>query len=150
MALLDFFDPNTWVFEQREYRIYADDYGNDYAIVDQIDYQYLIQWRWRLKPSRRWKGTTKPKLYLSRPGHEQIGEDDFHNGFRIRNRKQSTIFLHHVVAERANLPKLQTNKRLILDHADGDERHCRRHNLRWTTISFNNKNRFGSHAYELI
>ena len=34
MALVeDFFDPNTWEKDNYEYRVYADDYANDYAIV---------------------------------------------------------------------------------------------------------------------
>ena len=147
---LKFFDPNTWQQDDYEYRIYADDYANVYAIVDQIDYQYLIQWRWRLKQSRVHKGTTKFKFYLARTGHETIGLDTFDDGRRIQSRRQSTIFLHTIVMERKGTPKPKTDKKLIVDHADGDSFNCRRNNLRWATISFNNKNINGSHHKMLI
>ena len=42
--LVDPLDPRTWEKDDHEYRIYADDYANDYGVVDQIDYQYLVQW----------------------------------------------------------------------------------------------------------
>lgn len=54
-----------WDFE---YRIYADDYANEYAVVDQVDYQYLVQWRWKIKQSKSHKSTIKPKRYLARTG----------------------------------------------------------------------------------
>jgi len=142
MALVDDFDPNTWDLEH-EHRIYADDYGNDYALVDAIDYQYLIQWRWRIKKSRVWAGTKNPKMYLSRPGHETISPRTKDN----RNRIQSTIFLHTEVMERTGILRPNTNQKIIVDHANGNGFDCRRKNLRWATLSFNNKNIYGSHEY---
>jgi hypothetical protein len=147
---MDFFDPSTWEDDQYEYRIYADDYANDYAIVDQIDYQFLVQWRWRLKPSRIHKGTKRVKSYLARVGHEQIGTDQYEDGIRLRSRIQSTIFLHTIVMQRKGIVKPKTNKRIIVDHADGNERNCRRNNLRYTTISFNNMNINGSHHHSMF
>lgn len=143
MAALDFFDPNTWEFEDYEYRVYADNNANDYAVVDQIDYQFLIQWCWKLKQSRVHKGTKKPKIYLARSDSEFLGADEYIDGKRIRNRITRTVYLHTVVMERTGIPKPKTNKQIIVDHADGDGFNCRRSNLRWATISFNNKNRFG-------
>jgi hypothetical protein len=138
MALVDFFDPNIWQPDLHEYRVYADDYANDYAndyaVVDQIDYQYLIQWRWKLKKSRITPNTKKPKIYLVRTGHEGGRED----------RLCSTIFLHAIVMERKGTPQPKTNEKLIIDHANSDGFDCRRDNLRWATISFNRRNRDGS------
>lgn len=128
------FDPNTWEIEY-EHRIYGDDYANEYAIVDQIDYQFLVQWRWKFKESKSHKGTIKPKRYLARTSHEGTRE----------SRKCSTIFLHTVVMGRTGIPKPIINKRLIVDHKDGDELNCRRNNLRYATLQFNRINRFGSH-----
>ena len=148
--MLELFDPNTWEQDNHEYRIYADDYANEYAIVDQCDYQYLIQWRWKLKESRIWPGTKKPKVYLARSTTEIIGKDSYEDGKRIQNRVTRTIFLHTAVIERTNRPKPNTNCKLIVDHANVNGFDCRRNNLRWATISFNNKNINGSHARMLI
>jgi len=146
LALVDEgFDPNTWNLEH-EHRIYADDYANNYAIVDEIDYQYLIQWRWRIKKSRTWAGTKNPKMYLSRPGHVSLGVKTREN----RNRIQSTIFLHTEVMERTGIPRPNTNQKIIVDHANGNGFDCRRKNLRWASLSFNNKNLFGSHEQVLM
>ena len=140
MALLDFFDPNNWQQDNYQHRIYADDYANQYAIVDEIDYQYLIQWRWKLKQSKVYKGTIKPKVYLARTGH--VGDRE--------NRLCSTIFMHTVIIERKGVPKPNTNQKIIVDHANGDEFDCRRKNLRYATISFNNKNKNGRYENLLI
>lgn len=147
---LDFLDPNNWVFNNHEFRIYADDYANDYALVDQEDYSFLIQWRWKPKTSKVHKGTKKPKIYLCRSVSEILGEDTYaEDGKRIRNRYTQTLYLHEVVMERSGKSKPKTNKKLIIDHANGDGFDCRRRNLRWATISFNNKNVFGSHELEM-
>lgn len=151
MAFLDFFDPTAWQHDQHECRVYADDYANNYAIVDQIDYQYLIQWRWKLSVSRRHAGTKKRKAYLARAVPTIIGKDyKDANGKRQQQRITSTVYLHQVVMDRAGKEKPKTNKKLIIDHADGDGFNCRRENLRWATISFNNKNIYGSHQRMLI
>lgn len=149
----DFLNPNNWHWlnESHEYRIYADDYENEYALVDQIDYQYLIQWRWKLHYSRQHKGTRKRKVYLARVLHEVLGPDyKDEQGSRKRQRCSHTIFLHNVVMERTGIPRPISNQRIITDHANGNGLDCRRTNLRYATISFNNKNIFGSHEKALI
>lgn len=138
---LDDFDPNTWT-EVWEYRIYADDYANQYAIVDKEDYQYLIQWRWKLKESKAY-GNNIPKVYLARSGHETTGPITYIEGKRKQNRVCSTIFLHQEVMKRKGTLKPESDKKLIIDHANSDGLDCRRDNLRWATVSFNNKNKFG-------
>lgn len=149
--MFDLWNPNTWEVNQSECRIYADDYANAYAVVDQIDYQYLIQWRWKLKQSKKSAGTKKPKIYLARSGHEVIGPDyRDEDGKRRQCRIVSTIFLHTVVMERTGIPKPTTDKKLIVDHKDSDEFNCRRNNLRWATFSFNARNRHGVLEHMLI
>lgn len=150
-GLYDFLDPNTWQIDDWEHRVYADDYANVYAVVDQIDYQYLIQWRWKLKASRIWPGTKKPKVYLARSDSETLSsETKDENGRRVRYRLTSTIYLHQVVMERKGTPKPVTNKKIIVDHADGEGFNCRRENLRYATLSFNNKNINGSHQRIMV
>jgi hypothetical protein len=141
VALVDIWDPNTWSQDQFEHRIYADDYANEYAVVDQVDYQYLVQWRWKLKKSKVSKGTIFPKVYLARSAQIGVGR---------LNRIVPTLFLHTAIMERTGIPKPKTNKTIIVDHKDGDERNCRRKNLHWASISFNNTNIYGSHEHQLL
>jgi hypothetical protein len=143
--LVDPFDPRTWEKDDHEYRIYADNYANDYAVVDQIDYQYLVQWRWKLKKSKSRPGK-KPKIYLARTLTERTKSDYVEGQV---NRIDKTLFLHTVVMERTGISKPKTKQTIIVDHANGDGFDCRRQNLRWATISFNNMNRFGSHELQL-
>jgi hypothetical protein len=147
---IEFLDPNTWENDDHEYRIYADDYANEYAIVDQIDYPYLVQWRWKLHRSKVHKGTKKPKVYLARSVSEIIGPDyKDEMGKRQQCRRTSSLFLHEAVMERKGDKKPKIRKRIIIDHANGDGLDCRRKNLRFTTLSFNNRNRFGLLELEL-
>jgi hypothetical protein len=130
-------EADTW-----EHRIYSDDYANQYAIVDKEDYLYLIQWRWKLKESKAY-GNNTPKIYLARSGHETLGPISLIDGKKKRNRVCSTIFLHQEVMRRKGVPKPISNEKLIIDHANSNSLDCRRNNLRWATVSFNNKNKFG-------
>lgn len=150
MALVDdIFDPNIWdLYNNLEYRVYADDYANDWALVDQIDYQYLIQWRWKLCKSKA--RSKNVKMYLGRAVPTILGPDTYVDGKRIQNRVTSTVYLHRVVMERKGVPQPKTNQKLIVDHANGNGFDCRRKNLRWATIAFNNMNRFGSHERTLF
>lgn len=151
MALVDtFWDPNNWFQEERSFRIYADDYANDYAIVDEIDYQYLVQWRWKLKKSKTTKGTKKPKVYLARSIQETLSEQYYdEDGRRVRHRIGQTLFLHTAIMDRTGIEKPKTNERIIVDHADGNEFNCRRSNLRYATLSFNRMNLYGVHEHML-
>lgn len=152
MALVedDIFDPNTWdLYNNWEHRVYADDFANEWAIVDEVDYQHLIQWRWKLYKSKIRSGKAS-KMYLGRAVPAIVGPDTYVDGKRIQNRVTSTVYLHRVVMERKNVPQPKTEQKLIVDHANGNGFDCRRSNLRWATISFNNKNRFGSHERTLF
>jgi hypothetical protein len=114
-------DPN-FLFEPYEHRIYADDYCNVYAVVDQEDYWHFSQWRWKPILNSR-----KKKIYLARcvsgAGYTK-----------------HTLYLHVAILNRKGEPQ-PTEAHTIADHVNGQSLLCVRHNLRWATPSMNAKNR---------
>lgn len=134
---LDPFDPNNWVEQEYEYRIYLDNYGNNYAIVDEIDWLYFSQWCWCIKRSKHRLLT--PKFYARRA----VGTNE--NGGRIRTR---TVYLHIEIMRRFN-PTPPSILHWIVDHRNGKSLDCRRKNLRWATQSMNSRNLFGGCPYDL-
>lgn len=119
-------DPN-W-----EYRIYGDDRASVWAVVDEVDYQWAIQWRWNPK---RFRG----KVYLRRAVNK------YAEGVRIG---AATLYLHIEIMRRSGVIPL-SDQHVLVDHRNGDSLDCRRHNLRWATSSINRINRGGSHAHDL-
>jgi len=133
---LDPFDPNTWALQAaHEYRIYGDDREGVWAIVDEIDYHWAVQWRWSTKVSRGGK-----KKYLFRPTSIP--------GVSSQNVRQS-IYLHVAIMERAQ-PEKPSPSHTISDHRDGQSLNCRRMNLRWATRSMNQRNIHGRYGHDLI
>ena len=130
-APLDAFDPNTWTLRSpHEYRLYGDDRATMWAVVDEIDYHWAVQWRWAPKVSKGGK-----KVYLYRTGS-------------INNCKVS-IYLHVAIMERTGILK-PSRHHIIADHRNGDGLDCRRHNLRWATPKMNRANLFGMYPHDLI
>lgn len=136
----DFMDPNTissMCNENEEpCRIYGDDKGLIYALVDREDFQFLSQWKWSPKFSRGGK-----KIYLRR--NLQILHEASkvcpETGSRLRKRTQKTLFLHQAVMELKG-DKPQTPDHCIIDHRNGNSMDCRKSNIRWVTRSQNNQN----------
>lgn len=115
--MMDPFDPNNWdaMLAEHEYRIYADDGGNEYAVVDYEDWLWAHKLRWHVnKPHPKRNGT---KSYLrTRAGWREGGGG----------------YLHALIQERKGEEK-PTKKHTLTEHIDGNERNCTRDNLIWTT-----------------
>lgn len=116
-------------FDDYQHRIYADDYANVYAIVDQEDYWYFSQWRW--EPVYN---STGRKIYLKRTGSE--------NGLK------RSMYLHVEIHSRRGIIQ-PTENHTMVDHINCDSLYCRRYNLRWATPSMNRRNRFGQRVFGL-
>lgn len=130
----DPFDPTQWPIDDHEYRIYLDDHACRYVVLDQIDYDWFVQWRWTFKPSRGGR-----KFYAYR-------------NLTLRSSGQRTnrsIFLHVAIMQRTGIAQ-PTPAHVVVDHRDGDSFNCRRTNLRWATLSMNRLNLNGKYGYDLI
>lgn len=140
----EMWDPNTWELEDHEYRVYGgmagcSDVGNAviFALVDEVDYHWAIQWRWFVKQSRG-KSKGQPKYYIFRAVHPE-GQP----------KSAYSWFLHVEIMKRVE-PKPPSDHHTIADHRDGNSLNCRRSNLRWATPSMNAKNKHGSHSHEIF
>lgn len=135
---MDMWDPNNWqhINAGHEWRVYADDYGVKYAIVDECDYQWAIQWRWKI---------TQVCLVNRRMAYMCRTPSKWENGVRVSS---SPIYLHVEIMKRTGIKPPSPLHKLV-DHRFGKSLDCRRAELRWATQSLNNKNRHGSHALHL-
>lgn len=123
----DWADPNTWDLSQPERRIYIDERDLDlYAIVDEIDYQWAIQWRWKWKRSK-----SSTLIYAKRTSRSEHKGPSF------------DLYLHIEIMKRAE-PSPPCPKHRLVDHRNGKSLDCRRKNLRWATFEMNTANRPGS------
>lgn len=104
--------------EPHEFRIYADDMAQTWAVVDQIDYQWAIQWRWHInKPHPSRNGT---KQYLVRSNSSG------------RNYRGPKFYLHIEIMKRKGIQPPDPEHRLV-EHLDDNEHNCKRENLDWIT-----------------
>ena len=109
-------------------RIYLDDKAELFVTVDEIDYAWLMKWRWHAT----WNSTGK-KFYATR-------------NTRIRAEGRCVkVYIHKAILDRAG-KKQPTEKHTIGDHLDGESSNCTRDNLRWATHSMNTRNVRGMHA----
>jgi len=90
---------------------------NKMALVDDMDYEWLSQWKWSYKKGR-------------------------HTGYAVRcnskdENKTSTVYMHREIALRT-FGEINDN---LVDHLDGNGINNQRCNLRITSLSNNNQNR---------
>lgn len=127
--MTDGFDPNTWPAPEPYRRVYLDASAELFAIVDEEDYAWAVQWLWSATPN-----STKRKFYATRSTRLQGVA-----GPQVR------IYLHKAILERTGLTP-PSKKHSIGDHENGDSLDCRRDNLRWATHSMNSFNVNGVYA----
>lgn len=137
---LDMWDPRTWGSCSHEHRIYGDDRAQTWAIVDEEDYQWALQWCWCLNIKKSRGNPLKTKAYMRRA----VGENA--NGQRLRT---YTVYLHLEILKRSGaIPP--SDQHIIGDHRNGHSLDCRRSNLRWATHSMNSRNVHGRYAKDLV
>jgi len=141
----DPFDPNNWIKDDHEHRIYADETLELYAVVDWIDYIELCKYRWSVH-TKNYGRYKRPQVYLRRSVNEEIGSarryECFITGKILENRQRivRTLFLHQAVMQRMRIlpPSPDHN---IINHRDRNSMNCRRSNLFWATHLENSHNR---------
>lgn len=133
----DPFDPNNWLPDDHEHRIYATDDLSAYVIVDAIDYPWLVQWKWTIHNRRYYERTGQ--LYLKRTVTEITAPEgpkyiSHLSGKLVRNfhRIQRTRFLHQEIMERTGIPR-PSPKHKEVDHINKRTQNCKRDNLQWAT-----------------
>jgi len=118
--------------------IYLDDTGELFVIVDEIDYAWAVQWRWRPMFSKdRGFSHHKRKAYATRSS--RIGG---------RGGRNVTLFLHKLILQRTGVMP-PTARHIIGDHLNGNSLDCRRCNLIWETPSGNRENYNGYAAQQI-
>ena len=107
--------------EPHEFRIYGDDMAQTWAVVDEIDYHWAVQWKWHVnKPHPSRNGTKRYFVRSTGRGGEYSPK----------------LYLHVEIMKRTGIIQPMPEYKLT-NHIDDDEWNCRRSNLEWLTIKDN-------------
>lgn len=109
------------------FRIWLDDRGVLFCLVDEIDYVWAMKWKWGFRRDRHGK-----KYYATRNTHY------------AGDRRTVTVYMHKEIVKRKGPPP--SDKHTMGDHGDGNSLDNRRDNLDWATPSMNSHNRKGNGA----
>lgn len=128
---LELFCPESRRPGPQHHVIWLDDKEYRFAVVDEQDYHWAVQWRWSVKPDRHGN-----KFYAYRTETS-----------RSRLPQKTSLYLHVEIMKRTGI--LAPPGFIMVDHRSGCEFDCRRHNLRWATPSMNRRNIKGALAFDL-
>lgn len=109
-----------------------------YALVDEIDLEWARRWKWSHTHGSGQRIVELSELFgkhAYQRSHDKIYAKRSHG-------RSGTMYLHVEIARRAFGPRPEPG--MVVDHLNGNSLDCRRENLRWATLSQNNKNLFGS------
>lgn len=106
--------------------IWIDPENNIFVLLSPEDFEWAQQWRWHTTPNKN-----KTKLYATR-----VTTISRKGGVR----QQKKIYMHKEILIRTGLVP-RTKKHKIGDHKNGDSLDNQRDNLRYATLSMNNRNR---------
>lgn len=120
----DMWDPNTWDISDQERRVYLDRNVEEYAVVDEVDYLWAIGWCWHVNQPHR-----------ARTGTKRYAVRNTGNG----KKPGPKLYLHVEIMRRTGIER-PSEAHVVVDHVDGNELDCRRHNLRWATHKMNRCN----------
>lgn len=120
------FDPNTWDWTEREYRVWVGPQLVHGFLVDYVDYVWATRWLWNPKYPKR--GNHRKKMVYCYRTKSFPRTGDFRNDV--------SMYLHIEIMKRTGIEP-PSPLHMLVDHIDGDTLNCTRINLQWATYAMN-------------
>ncbi len=125
------------VTERGTFKIYGLKDSSLWAVVSEIDFEYLNQWRWSYARSPWGKIYICRRTTAGKAATRKVG------GFVCKVAGASrTVYVHREVMLRKQ-PVPPSPEHKIVGHDDGNSLDCRRENLHWSTYKMNNTAQHG-------